>query len=103
MLRNKYCIVKIVKDEKEEIMPKVKFTIPKNKSPAQNFITNMEVYKILKDKSEKELAVAGRMSVATYYNRRRHPEQLRLYEMLGISRALDVPFEVMVGQEGFVP
>ena len=77
-------------------MPKVKITLPKNKSPAQNFITNMEIYKILKDKSEKELAVAGRMSIATYYNRRKRPEQLRMYEMQGISRALGVPVEAMI-------
>ena len=77
-------------------MPKVKITLPKTPTLGKIFIANMEKYRSLKEKSDQELALAGRMSLGTYYNRRKRPEQMRLYEMIGISKALGVPLSMMI-------
>lgn len=80
-------------------MPKVKITFPKTPTPGKIFMANMEKYKKLNDKSEQEIAIAGRMSIGTYYNRRNHPEYLRLYEMIGIAKALGVPLTSMIEEK----
>ena len=77
-------------------MPKVKITFPKTPTAGRIFIANMEKYRNINEKSDRELAIAGRMSIGTYYNRRKRPEQMRLYEMIGISKALGVPLTVMI-------
>ncbi len=80
-------------------MPKVKIMFPKTPTPGKVFIANMEKYRNLNDKSEQELALAGRMSIGTYYNRRNRPEYLRLYEMIGIAKALGVPLTSMIEEK----
>ena len=80
-------------------MPKVKIMFPKTPTPGKIFMANMEKYKKLNDKSEQELAIAGRMSIGTYYNRRKRPETLRLYEMIGISKALGVSLVSMIEEK----
>lgn len=80
-------------------MPKVKIMFPKTPTPGKVFIANMEKYRNLNDKSEQELALAGRMSTGTYYNRRNRPEYLRLYEMIGIAKALGVSLASMIEEK----
>ncbi|MEY8382313.1 hypothetical protein AALG83_04000 [Christensenellaceae bacterium 44-20] len=80
-------------------MPKVKITFPKTPTPGKMFIANMEKYRSLNDKDDQELAIAGRMSISTYYVRRKRPETLRLYEMIGISKALGVSLASMIEEK----
>mgnify|MGYP000985134599 CR=1 FL=1 len=43
-----------------------------------------------------ELALAARVSRATYYDRLRDPGQFRLNELRGISKKLNIPLEQLI-------
>ena len=64
----------------------------------------VNISKIIKSKqmlygiSMGELAIASRVSTSTLYYHLRHPDQLRLGELIAISKKLHTPISELVGE-----